>query len=125
MPASFLNFWEIMTEQSGKEPRTTLEYRGETYPFYRTNRGAFNFENSGYTIDDISKGKQSAMLSQIYHQLKDCAKRANLDFKDSFSQFIDNSETDVFRVFSRLKAESDKLKEESEKKEIGRPQPED
>jgi len=92
------------------QPKTTIEYNGETYPFYRTNRGMFNFENSGYSIEDITKGKQSAMLAQIYHQLKDCAKRADMEFKASFAQFIDNSEPDVFEVFSRLKQEADKLK---------------
>lgn len=113
-----------MTEQSGKkqDPRTTIEYNGETYPFYRTNRGMFSFENSGYSMDDIAKGKQSAMLAQIYHQLKDCAKRSGQDFKASFAQFIDNTDTNVFEVFSRLKKEADKLKSEEEKKETGSPQ---
>lgn len=110
-----------MTKESGKkqEAKTTIEFMGETYPFYRTNRGMFSFENSGYSMEDITKGKQSAMLAQIYYQLKDCAKRAKLEFKYSFAQFIDNTEPDVFKVFSRLQKESKRINEEAEKKETG------
>lgn len=106
-----------MTEKK-TQARTTVEYRGKEYPFYRTNRGIYDFENSGYTIDDIVKGKQTALLAQLYYQLKDCAKRVNNPITDSFEQFIDNSNADILSVFARLKEETDKLNPDS-KKEAG------
>ena len=84
------------------EPRTTLQYKGETYPFYKTNRGRVNFENAGFTTQDVLEGKTTATLALIYYNLVDCAKRANTPITDSFEEFIDNSDPDVEDVFLRL-----------------------
>lgn len=85
------------------EPRTTIDYKGITYPFYITNRGKFEFENAGFTNTDIAKGSFSAQLALIYYNLKDCAQRAAMVFTDSFEQFIDNTDGDVTNVFIKLK----------------------
>ena len=84
------------------EPRTTLQYKGQTYPFYKTNRGRVNFENAGFTTQDVLEGKTTATLALIYYNLVDCAKRASTPISDSFEEFIDNSEPDVEDVFLRL-----------------------
>jgi len=84
------------------EPRTTLQYKGQTYPFYKTNRGRVNFENAGFTTQDALEGKTTAMLAFIYYNLVDCAKRVNAPIADSFEEFIDNSESDIDDVFLRL-----------------------
>jgi len=95
-----------------KQPKTTLKYKGEEYPYYRTNRGSFEFENLGYTVKDIAEGKQSAMMANIYCQLKDCAKRAGTPISDTLGQFIDSSDTEIFSVYTRLQKESEKIKAE-------------
>ena len=92
-----------------KEPRTTLVYRDKTYPFYKTNRGQFDFENAGFTTADILEGKTAATLGLVYYNLIDCAKRAGTPIKDSFEQFIDESEPDITEVFIRLQEEREKL----------------
>lgn len=98
------------------EPRTTLQYKGKTYPFYKTNRGRVNFENAGFTTQDVLEGKTTATLALIYYNLVDCAKRANTPISDSFEEFIDNSEPDVEDVFLRL-AEQRKPEDESQEPE--------
>jgi hypothetical protein len=97
------------------EPRTTIDYKGVTYPFYVTNRGRFEFENAGFNNAEIAKGSFAAQLALVYYNLKDCAKRANLPFTDSFEQFIDNTDTDVINVFLRL--------QEVKEKAAGNPKP--
>lgn len=84
------------------EPRTTITYKNQTYPFYKTNRGNVDFENAGFTMIDAIEGKQQASLALIYYHLRDCAKRAGTPIDDSFEQFIDNSDPDVIDVFERL-----------------------
>jgi len=84
------------------EPRTTITYKGQTYPFYKTNRGRVDFENAGFTTQDVMEGKTTATLAMIYYHLVDCAKRANTPIQDSFEQFIDNSDADIEDVFLRL-----------------------
>lgn len=84
------------------EPQTTIVYKGQTYPFYKTNRGRVDFENAGFTKQDVIEGKTTATLAMIYYHLVDCAKRAYTPIQDSFEQFIDNSDPDVENVFLRL-----------------------
>ena len=84
------------------EPRTTITYKGQSYPFYKTNRGRVNFENAGFTTQDVLEGKTTATLALIYYNLVDCAKRVNTPISDSFEEFIDNSDPDVENVFLRL-----------------------
>lgn len=100
------------------EPQTTLVYKGITYPFYKTNRGQFDFENAGFITEDISKGKMSTMLALIFFNLRDCAKRSGMELSDSFEQFIDFSDTDITDVFIRLSEirEKDKKAVEQAKK---------
>lgn len=92
-----------------KEPRTTIEYKGVTYPFYVTNRGKFDFENAGFSTDDIAKGNFGSQLALVYFNLRDCAKRAGQTLSDSFEEFIDNSDSDIVNVFIRLKEERERL----------------
>jgi len=96
------------------EPRTTITYKGQTYPFYKTNRGRVDFENAGFTTQDVLEAKPTATLAMIYYHLIDCAKRAGTPISDSFEQFIDNSDPDIEDVFLRL-AEQRKLEVGSEK----------
>jgi len=96
--------------------RTTIVYKGKTYPFYRTNRGQFDFENAGFTNQDILAGKTTALLAAIFFNLRDCASRAGQPFKDSFEEFIDNTEPDVIQVFARLAEAQKKTQEEGEQK---------
>lgn len=89
-------------QEKKSQAKTTVEYKGETYSYYQTNRGMFDFENSKYSANDIKKGARGAMLAQLYYQLRDCAKRAGKEFKDTFDEFIDNSEPEIIQVFERL-----------------------
>lgn len=85
------------------EKRTTIELAGKEFPFYRTNRGLYDFENAGYSTTDMAEGKVSAMLAFIFFQSRDCAKRAKLVFPfDSLDAFIDGTDTQVINVFKRL-----------------------
>ena len=84
------------------EPRTTITYKDQVYPFYKTNRGRVNFENAGFTTQDVLEGKSTATLALIYYNLIDCAKRANTPIQDSFEEFIDNSDPNIDEVFQRL-----------------------
>ncbi|WP_346856583.1 hypothetical protein [uncultured Draconibacterium sp.] len=86
------------------EKRTKLELKGTEFPFYRTNRGQFDFENAGYSTNDMAEGKMSAMLAFIFFQSRDCAKRANITFPfTDLNDFVDNTTPDIIAVFSRLK----------------------
>jgi len=82
--------------------RTKLNYKKVDYPFYRTNRGIFDTSNAGFTPAMMAEGRQDAMLAFIYFQLRDCAKRANMPFVDTLDQFIDESDEQIFEVFTRL-----------------------
>lgn len=93
------------------EPRTTIVYKGQTYPFYKTNRGKFDFENAGFTNQEILQNKTSALLALVYYTLVDCARRAGTPIKDSFEQFIDDSSPDITEVFVRLLAEKERMEE--------------
>ena len=93
-----------------KEPQTKIVYKGITYPFYKTNRGQFDFENAGFTNEDAAKGKTAALLALVFFTMRDCAKRAGTPITESFEQFIDDSEPDIISVFTRL-AEARKTNE--------------
>jgi len=84
------------------EPRTTIDYNGKTYPFYKTNRGQVDFENAGFTSKEIKEGKTVALLALAFYTLRDCAKRNETPIKDSFEEFIDNSDPQIVTVFVRL-----------------------
>lgn len=84
--------------------QTTITLKGKKLPFYRTNRGQFDFEAAGYNTQDMADGKMSAMLAFVYFHSRDCAKRANLPFPFAdLDDFVDNTEPDVIAVFTRLK----------------------
>jgi hypothetical protein len=100
-----------------KEPQTTIEYRGRIYPFYKTNRGNVDFENAGFTNSEIAAGKTCALLALVYYHLRESAKRAGMAIKDSFEEFIDNTEPEIITVFTRLNDERIKL-EEADKKQV-------
>lgn len=102
------------------EKRTTIELDGKKFPFYRTNRGLYDFENGGYSTADMAEGKVSAMLAFIFFQARDCAKRAKLNFPfDSLDAFIDGTDTAVIEVFKRLNEASEE-KENVEKAAPGK-----
>ncbi len=82
--------------------RTTVKFKGVTYPFYRTNRGIFDTSNAGFTPAMMAEGRQDAMLAFIYYQMRDCAKRVNMEFKATMDEFIDESDEQIFEVFTRL-----------------------
>lgn len=85
------------------EKRTTIELAGKEFPFYRTNRGSYDFENAGYSTTDMAQGKVSAMLAFIFFQSRDCAKRAVEPFPfKTLDEFIDGTNTEVIDVFKRL-----------------------
>lgn len=92
-----------------EEPRTTVIYKGVTYPFYKTNRGNVDFENAGFKMSEVVEGKTHALLAMVYYHLRDCAKRAQMVIEDSFEQFIDASDPDITDVFARLFEERQKL----------------
>ncbi len=84
--------------------QTTVELKGKEFPFYRTNRGQFDFENAGYTTNDIANGKVSAMLAYIFFSARACAKRAQMNWPySSLGQFVDDTDTDILSVFTRLR----------------------
>lgn len=82
--------------------QTTVEFKGKQYPFYRTNRGMFDYGNAGYTTGLMEQGRVDALLAFIYYQLRDCARRAGLDFEYSFDEFIDESPEGVLGVYGAL-----------------------
>lgn len=85
------------------EKRTTIELAGKEFPFYRTNRGLYDFENAGFSTADMAQGKVGAMLAFIFFQSRDCAKRANLPYPfKTLDEFIDGTDTGVIDVFARL-----------------------
>ncbi len=87
-----------------EKKQTTIELKGKEIPFYRTNRGLFDFENAGYSAKDMADGKMSAMLAFIFFQSRDCAKRAGVSYPfSSLIDFIDHTEPDIIGVFARLK----------------------
>ncbi len=84
--------------------QTTIELKGKQFPFYRTNRGQFDFENAGYTSKQIADGKMSAMFAFIYYSAKACAKRAGENWPyRNLDEFIDDTEENILEVFTRLK----------------------
>jgi hypothetical protein len=93
------------------EAKTTLTYRGIEYPFYRTNRGQWDFEAAGFTNQDILKNKQSAMLALTFFMVRACAVRAGMPFVDTLDDFVDNTDPDVINVFDRLQQENKKREE--------------
>lgn len=106
--------------------KTTLEYKGVKYPFYKTNRGDWDWENAGFSQNDLMLGKSSAGIALVYFTVRDCAKRAGMPFTDSLEDFVDNTETDILTVFERIEAENkriakERLKNESELEKKSQP----
>jgi hypothetical protein len=97
------------------EPRTTITYKGSTYPFYKTNRGRVDFENAGFTNAQIIEGKTLPTLALVYYIMCDCAKRAGTPVSDSFEQFIDDTDPDITDVFIRLADARQKTEDGSRK----------
>lgn len=82
---------------------TTIQIAGKEYPFYRTNRGQFDFENSAFTAKDIEAGKMGALLAFVYYHARAAAKRAQLEFAYSFEEFVDNTDPDVVECLVRIR----------------------
>jgi len=58
----------------------------------------------------MAAGKLSAQYAYIFFQLRDCAKRAGLDFKFSLDQFVDEADgEDLLNVFERLNEEKERM----------------
>ena len=111
-----------MTKATAK---TTLEFKGQTYPFYKTIRGQWDFEQAGFSNTDIAAGKVSAMYAYIYFQLRDCAKRAGTPIEMSLTDFVDQADgEELLPVYGRLLKAEQKLKEEG-KTEPGKPHTEE
>lgn len=115
-----------------KEPKTTVKYRGIEYPFYKTNTGNWDFENAGFTVQDLASGSQRAMMAMTYFSLRECAKRAGHKFEDSLEDFVRNSDDiDMPAIYMRLNEEREKLNGSGEEKsnpahtELGKQTPED
>ncbi|MBS4057756.1 MAG: hypothetical protein KGZ82_10610 [Bacteroidales bacterium] len=97
-----------------------VKFDGSAWPFYRTNRGAYDLQMAGYTFEQLQNGDIGALFASVYYQLRDCAKRADISFRYSFDQFIDLSDvgdSNVMRAWSLL---SDA---EKAKTKIPNPQP--
>jgi hypothetical protein len=104
--------------------KTTIEFNGVNYPFYRTIRGQWDFENAGFENKDMAAGKTTAMFAYIFFQLRDCAKRAGFEFRYSLDQFIDLATGEELAVYGRL-VEAEKELKEREGKEPGKSQTEE
>lgn len=101
--------------------KTTIKYKGVEYPFYRTIRGQWDFENAGFTNADMVAGKISAMYAYIYFQLRDCARRAGFAWNTELGNFIDNADgEELLEVYGRLLQAEKKNQKEGEK-EPGKP----
>ena len=98
--------------------RTTIEYNGVKYPFYKTTRGDWDFENAGFSKEGLAKGNTRDLIALTYFQFRDCAKRAGNPIEDTLEQFIDSVELDILGVWSRLKKEDEKINPPLEKKVI-------
>lgn len=101
-----------------------MEFNGVKYPFYRTIRGSYDFENAGFETKDMAAGKIPAMFGYIYFQLRDCAKRAAIPFNYTLDQFIDQATGEELEVYGRLVAEEKRINAE-EVSEPGKPQTEE
>ena len=106
-----------MAKQTAK---TELKFGDITYPFYRTMRGQWDFEQAGFTLADIASAKVSAQLAYIYFQLRDCAKRAKLEFKFSLDDFVDDADESLLTVFTRLHKEEKRIKEQEGTGDLGK-----
>jgi len=89
--------------------QTTVKIRfdGKEFPFYRTNRGSYDLVNAGYKFADLSEGDLPALFASVYYQLRDCARRAGMEFNYTFDQFIDKSDdgdSNAINAWSLLKA---------------------
>lgn len=106
--------------------RTSFNYKGVDYPFYKTNRGNWDFEAAGFSGKAIAESKNRDIIALAYFHLRDCAKRANMPFDDSLDQFIDNSDDEVYAAFSRLSEQTLIAKQEAVNAEntAGKHQPE-
>jgi hypothetical protein len=98
-----------------------VKFDGREWPFYRTNRGAYDLQNAGYNFDMLQNGDLGALFASVYYQIRDCAKRASLNFNYTFDQFIDLSDdgdSNVMRAWSLLsdaeKAKFETLNQEPE-----------
>ncbi len=101
--------------------KTTVKIAGTEYPFYRTMRGSFDFSNTRYTVDQLAQGNVAAMLAALYYQVRDCARRASMQFDYTLETFVDAADNDVLSVFSRLNELEQKEAEEAKKKKEQEP----
>lgn len=102
--------------------KTTIDFKGKTYPYYRTIRGQYDFENAGFRNEAMAEGKASALYAYIFFQLRDCAKRAGTPILLSLDEFIDQADgEDLLSVYGRLVTEEKRLREpedSAKKKEV-------
>ncbi len=91
--------------------KTSLTFNGVNYPFYRTIRGQWDFEAAGFENKDLGAGKVAPLFAYIFFQVRDCAKRAGLEFKLTLDQFVDQATGDELEVYGRLVEAEKELKE--------------
>ena len=95
-----------------KQAKTTLNYKGKNYPFYRTNRGQWDFEGAGFSTDGLVNGNQRDLIALAFFTVRACAQKAGLPWTDSLEDFVDNTDPDVINVFNELKKEQDNITKE-------------
>ena len=94
-----------------KEAKTTFNYKGREYPFYDTIRAKWDFEAAGYSNKGLMSGNTRDMVALSFFTVRECARRAGLEWRDSLDEFVDNITSDAFEAFGRLAEEKEKIRE--------------
>jgi hypothetical protein len=85
------------------EARTNITLKGKEFPFYKTNRGQFDFCQSGFSTQQIAEGNEAAMYAHIYFWARACAKRENKNWPyTSLDAFVDDTDDSILEVYTRL-----------------------
>lgn len=75
----------------------TIELKGKQFPLYETKRGAFDFEQAGFSMRGISNGKSSDLQAFVFYSAKACAKREGIkNFPyPNLDAFVDDEDVDI------------------------------
>lgn len=95
--------------------RTTIKLKGKEFAVYETKRAYYDFEQAGYSIVDVARGKMTAIMAFAYYAVKACCKRENVNFPyPSLEIFVDDDEIDMdelSRIFTDVNKREEKAAE--------------
>lgn len=97
--------------------RLEIEIEGKKYPFYRTMRSRVMFDNSNFSVSDLTDGKIEAVLFVAYSITLGACLRERIEFKMDFDEFVNQCPDNAVDLIASLDTENTSDEEQGKKKQ--------